>query len=56
MKSIIPMPEKNSNAQILIPVFAAVALIITASVYIVFKLTQQTTAKKWADYEDCGWA
>ena len=56
MKDFIPEPEKNSNASVLIPVFAAVALIITASVYIVFKLTQQTTAKKWADYDDCGWS
>ncbi len=48
--------KPTSNAPILIPIFAAVVLIITASVYIVFKLTQQMTEKKWAEYDDCGWS
>ncbi len=45
-----------SAASMLIPVFAAVALIITAAVYIVFKLTQQTASRKWEDYDECGWS
>lgn len=56
MNSTKNTPNTTSYASVLIPVFAAVALIITAAVYIVFKLTQQTTAKKWADYDDCGWS
>ena len=51
------VPQKTSStASMLIPVFAAVALIITAAVYIVFKLTQQTAYNKWAEYDDCGWS
>ena len=52
-----PIKSKLSpSASMLIPVFGAVALIITAAVYIVFKLTQQTAAQKWADYDECGWS
>ena len=46
----------NPTHSVLIPVFAAVALIISAAVYIVFKLTQQTASSKWAEYDDCGWS
>ena len=56
MKNNAIKHDTMSNAPILIPIFAAVVLIITASVYIVFKLTQQMTAKKWAEYDDCGWS
>ena len=48
--------KSSSAASMLIPVFAAVALIITAAVYIVFKLTQQTASRKWEEYDDCGWS
>ncbi|MBQ3841780.1 MAG: hypothetical protein II820_03700 [Ruminiclostridium sp.] len=50
-----PVPQKSSSSM-MIPIFAAVALIITAAVYIVFKLTQQTAYNKWSDYDDCGWS
>ena len=60
MSNVPQMKNEQSAASILIPVFAAVALIITAAVYIVFKLTQQTTSKKWvekwSDYDECGWS
>ncbi|MBQ9383188.1 MAG: hypothetical protein IJT87_03020 [Ruminiclostridium sp.] len=50
-----PVKQKNdSTAPTLLPIFAAVALIISAAVYIVFKLTQQTAVNKWADYDECG--
>ncbi|MBP3856777.1 MAG: hypothetical protein IK990_14330 [Ruminiclostridium sp.] len=48
--------QTASAASMLIPVFGAVALIITAAVFIVFKLTQQTAYNKWAEYDDCGWS
>ena len=48
--------NSNSAASMLLPVFAAVALIITAAVYIVFKLTQQTAGSRWTDYDECGWS
>lgn len=48
--------SESPAGSILIPVFAAVAIIITAAVYIVFKLTQQTASRKWEDYDECGWS
>ncbi len=48
--------QEPSRGSMLIPVFAAAALIISAAVYIVFKLTQQTASLKWADYDECGWS
>ena len=48
--------KEPSAAPVLIPVFAAVAIIITAAVYIEFKLTQQTASRKWEDYDECGWS
>ena len=56
MKNTSAQQNKSSAASMLIPVFAAVALIISAAVYIVFKLTQQTAYNKWSDYDDCGWS
>ena len=44
----------ENAAPTLLPVFAAVALIISAAVYIVYKLTQQNAVNKWADYDECG--
>ncbi len=49
-------PKDSSGGSMLIPVFGAVALIIAAAMYIVFKFTQQTAAQKWADYDECGWS
>lgn len=55
--NISPAAKKTAaSAHMLIPVFGAVAIIITAAVYIIFKLTQQTTYNKWSDYDDCGWS
>ncbi len=55
--NVSPAAKKTAaSASMLIPVFAAVALIISAAVYIVFKLTQQTAFNKWAEYDDCGWS
>ncbi len=48
--------NNNSTASMLLPVFAAVGLIMTAAVYIVFKLTQQTAVSRWTDYDECGWS
>ncbi len=48
-------PAKN-NSSFLIPVFAAVALIICCAIYIVYKLTQHETENRWADYDECGWS
>lgn len=47
--------EKNGILPI-IPVLAAVAVIICSAVYIVFKLAQHEAARKWSDYDDCGWS
>lgn len=47
--------KSGSNA-FLIPIFGAVALIITCAVYIIYKLAQQQVAEKWADYDECGWS
>ena len=55
--NVSPAAKKTAaSAHMLIPVFGAVAIIITAAVYIIFKLTQQTTYNKWSDYDDCGWS
>ena len=55
--NVSPAAKKTAaSASMLIPVFGAVALIITAAVYIVFKLTQQTAYSRWEDYDDCGWS
>ena len=55
--NVSPAAKKTASAApMLIPVFAAVALIISAAFYIVFKLTQQTAYNKWSDYDDCGWS
>lgn len=51
-----PAAQKDSGSGFLIPIFAAVALIITCAVYIVYKLAQTQAAEKWADYDDCGWS
>ncbi len=56
MSNPIITSKLSPSASMLIPIFAAVGLIITAAVYIVFKLTQQTASKKWADYDECGWS
>ena len=52
-------PANNSKSEsnaFLIPVFGAVALIITCAVYIIYKLAQQQVSEKWADYDECGWS
>ena len=57
LMNISPAAKQTASAaSMLIPVFGAVALIITAAVFIVFKLTQQTAYNKWAEYDDCGWS
>ncbi|MBR5088984.1 MAG: hypothetical protein IK093_06115 [Ruminiclostridium sp.] len=56
MKASPAAKQTAASSSMLIPVFAAVALIISAAVYIVFKLTQQTAYNKWAEYDDCGWS
>lgn len=47
---------KGGVSGVVIPVFAAVALIISCAIYIVYKLGQQEAAEKWADYDECGWS
>ena len=47
---------KSGVSGVVIPVFAAVALIISCAIYIVYKLGQQEAAEKWADYDECGWS
>ena len=55
--NVSPAAKKTAaSASMLIPVFCAVAVIITSAVYIIFKLTQQTAYNKWSDYDDCGWS
>ena len=55
-KNNSPAAQKDSGSAFLIPIFGAVALIITCAVYIVYKLAQTQAAEKWADYDDCGWS
>lgn len=51
-----PPTAKGGVSGAVIPVFAAVALIIGCAIYIVYKLGQQEAAEKWADYDECGWS
>ncbi|MGN0657919.1 MAG: hypothetical protein ACI4KR_14115 [Ruminiclostridium sp.] len=55
-KNNTPAAQKDGGSGFLIPIFAAIALIITCAVYIVYKLAQQQGSEKWADYDDCGWS
>ncbi|MCL1824038.1 MAG: hypothetical protein FWG44_07520 [Oscillospiraceae bacterium] len=41
----------------IISVSAALLLIVTAAVFLLFKLGQQSVcSEKWKDYDDYGWA
>lgn len=56
MKKNSTPAARGSASGVMIPVFAAVALIIGCAIYIVYKLGQQEAAEKWADYDECGWS
>ncbi|MCL1831833.1 MAG: hypothetical protein FWG45_02845 [Oscillospiraceae bacterium] len=45
------------KAKWLIPAISATVIVITAAVYLLYKLAQASTyRKKWEDYDDYGWS
>jgi uncharacterized membrane protein YsdA (DUF1294 family) len=47
----------NKRARWLIPTVAAALTIITAAVFLLYKLAQASAnQKKWEDYDDYGWS
>lgn len=46
-----------NTKNLMLPIIAAIVVIVSAAAYIIFKLGQQSIYnEKWQDYDDYGWS